>query len=237
MDILATLSTNPALASGDRTVLARVAEESELREYAKRGVVARLGSPVVHVLMVASGRVELHGRNRATKAHVLVSTLSSPALIGDAEVLSGTPWITGAKAAAPTAVVAIPRRAFEWLVTRDAGVARALYRDACARQALLMHVIQILALQGTSQKVLRLVWRSAERLCSGRAERSTQVSVSKLARALALNPRTIRRALQQLETDGHIRRTGSTVEFVQPKELPRWPELPSRALGAAWELS
>lgn len=236
MNALSLILENPALRLGRREVLVRVAHASEVLRYSRREALVRLGSPVTRVFVIARGKIQLQGRNRPMGTRVLVSTLESPAIFGDAEAMSSRTWSTSARATEPSLVVAIERTAFEEMVACDTAIARALYRDACARATLLNHVVQIVALQATDQKILRLIWDCSERAKRKASGHATRISVNGLARALALSPKTISRALRALEANGVIRRKGSEVEFVDPEGLPRWPDLGTHGLGACWEI-
>src|SRR5207249_1592072 len=93
VNVLELLRRNPVLAAGAERVLEKVARASETAVYEAGAVAARYGSAVTHVLLVASGQLELYRKNREAETQMLVGVIEPPALLGDAELYACSPWI------------------------------------------------------------------------------------------------------------------------------------------------
>ena len=230
MSLIRVLRRNPVLSAGDDRALARLAAASSERVLDAGDVLVRVGSPQRDVFLIADGQLELYRRNRLAETQILCGVLHPPSLFGDAELYSKTPWTVSAKAVEPTVVVAMPNAAFDAIVDADGKVAAGLYRDACARQMLVIQIMQIFALQKTQHQILRLLWSVAD------GDRVAAVSVVQLARALGLNRKTVTRHLKELEALEMLRRDKDSVQLLLPDDLPLWPSLPEHGFGAAWRL-
>lgn len=93
--------------------------------------------------------------------------------------------------------------------------------------------MQVHGLQKVKYKILRLLWEMAPAAESSGA-RVVPHSQTDLAKALGVNRKTIARNLQELEDEGVIRRSGTAVEILLPREaLPLRP-FTAGAPNAAW---
>jgi CRP-like cAMP-binding protein len=194
--------------------------------------VARVGAPVEHVLMIASGQLELYRKNREADTQMLVGVIESPAILGDAELYGRSQWVVMVRAAVSSVVVRMPGVAFDRMVASDGRIAAGLYRDSCARHLLAVEIMQVLTLQKTQNKILRLLLALARRDADERPV--ARVSQVQLADALGLNAKTVRRHLAELERSGKIERRRE--EIVLSGEQAEWGHL-GRGFGAAWRLA
>jgi CRP-like cAMP-binding protein len=233
MNIRELLRRNPALAAGDDAVLAQVAKESEVRIYDRGTKVALVGGQQTHVLLIASGRLELYRKNKEDDTQMLVGVLDPPAIFGDAELYGRSPWIVSARASRDSIVVRIPNGTFDRMIDQDPKIAASLYRDVCARHLLVVEVMQVFGLQKTKNKILRLLQELAKPIDDGASRRLARVTQVQLAQALGMVPRTIRRHLQELEREGLISRCDDGI-FIEAAGTP-WAALRG-GFGAAWKL-
>ena len=225
----ALLRRHPALRDAEKPHLQRLAAASEVRHFAEGAPVLTVGLPCEHVLLLGSGSMELHRRNRSAKTQILQGIVEAPSLVGDVEHYAGYAfWAVSASALEPSSIVDLPRAAWDAFVGAQREVAAALYREACARHMLSSQLVQIFGLQRTENKVLRLIRELAE----GEPPVAT-VSLAELARALGLNPKTIGRNLVTLEDEGLIRREGDRVEVLTKDSQPR---LGTFGSGTTWRL-
>jgi CRP-like cAMP-binding protein len=225
----------PAFASANGASLARAAALSEVRSYASEKPVVRSGDAQTHVLIVAQGGLHLYRQNREAKTQMLIAIVRAPATFGDAELYAKASWMVSARSTDDTVIVHMPNRAFDELISENGPVAAALYRETCARLLLAVQVMQVHGLQKVKHKILRLLWEMAPAVESSGA-RVVPHSQTELAKALGVNRKTIARNLQELEDEGVIRRSGSAVEILLPREaLPLRP-FTTGAPNAAWKL-
>ena len=224
----------PAFARANDASLARAAALSELRSYPSEKQVVRSGDPQTHVLIVAQGGLHLYRQNREAKTQMLIAVVRAPATFGDAELYAKAPWMVSARSTDDTVIVHMPNRAFDELIAENGPVAAALYRETCARLLLAVQVMQVHGLQKVKYKILRLLWEMTPAESSG--ARVVPHSQTDLAKALGVNRKTIARNLQELEDERVIRRSGTAVEILLPREaLPLRP-FTAGAPNAAWKL-
>ncbi len=227
------LRRNPVLAIGSDRALLQVARVSEAKVFEPGAIAARLGSEVTHVLVVASGQLELYRKNREADTQMLVGVIEAPAILGDAELYAGSPWVVTVRASDQSVVVRIPVAAYDRMVSSDPNIAAGLYRDSCSRHLLAVEIMQVFALQKTENKILRLLMSIAHD-----GEESgysvARISQVQLANALGLNPKTVRRHLAALEKQGALERRGA--EILLRNERARFGKL-GRGFGASWKLA
>ncbi|MFC1404040.1 MULTISPECIES: family 2B encapsulin nanocompartment shell protein [Streptacidiphilus] len=107
----------------DQTLLIELAGRFEQREFEPGEVVAELGAPVDHVLVVAHGKIRKLGDGKFGDHDAVLGTLANGDHFGD-ESLTGeaTAWPWTAKAATAGTLLVLPREAFADLVGRSAAL-------------------------------------------------------------------------------------------------------------------
>ena len=108
----------------DQDLLTELAGRFAQREFEAGEVVAALGAPVDHVLVVAHGKIRKLGDGKFGDHDAVLGTLANGDHFGDealTEVLTGagTTWAYTAKAATAGTLLALPKEAFAGLVDRS----------------------------------------------------------------------------------------------------------------------
>lgn len=220
------LKLSPAFQLSNPETLQQAAAQCEVKLFARRSLIVEAGAPHRELLMLTKGKIELYRRNRESGAQILICILEAPALLGDVEHLADArKWVTSVRTITACTVVTIPTRAFEELVSSEPKVAAALYREMAGRQLLMLEVMQILALQKVENKILRL-------LDNETLDQQKKVSVDRLAMTIGVHPKTVRRHLASLRTQGLIE--GAKRE-PRPTQKSNWRKL-SDGFGGSWEL-
>jgi CRP-like cAMP-binding protein len=235
------LRRNPVLASaGDRN-LEHLAAASEARHFEPGVVVTRFGMPQTHVLVIAVGELALSKKNRATRSQMLMGILRAPALLGDAELYGRAPWSITATTTKPTTIVAIPNEVFDRAVREDLQLAYGLYKDASCRHLLVIYLMQVMALQTTGHRILRLLMQRAAEQHARKdpplGEHVIRVDTMNLARAVGVNRKTVARTITGLEQRGLLRRLGrDKVSLPATLDIATLRDLGEFGFGAAWRL-
>jgi CRP-like cAMP-binding protein len=236
VETLNLLRRNPVLAQADPSRLKRLASACSVRLYPARANVVLAGTVQTHLLLVASGGLQLYRRNRETKTQLLVGVLEAPALFGDAELYAGARWAVSARAQVDTVTVEIPPIPFDALIGSDLAVAAGMYRETSARHFLTIEIIQVMGLQKTENKILRLLWERAKKVTGETRLPLSAVSQVNLAKALGVNRKTIARNMRSLERADLIRRQGDEWEILASERLFQSTLLTRHGFGASWKL-
>jgi CRP/FNR family transcriptional regulator, anaerobic regulatory protein len=239
MNALGLLRRNAALAKGSDAALRRLAHASKVRVFATGERLVHVGLAQRDVIMIAEGTVELYRTNREAQTQVLSGVLTAPAIFGDAELYGGraSGWAVSVMARVETTAVLMPIASFDSLIDSEHAVAAALYRDAAARLFLAVQIMQVLSLQKTQNKILRLLWRLAPAPADPSAPREIKVSQTELSRTLGVNARTIARNLVELEQSGFIRKNGNRVELLISSDAIVRRDMEDVGFGASWTLA
>jgi CRP/FNR family transcriptional regulator, anaerobic regulatory protein len=235
MQTLELLRRNPVLAAANTAALGRLALRSTVGIYGRGDRVATLGSPQEEVLMLAAGAVELWMHGKRKNASLLVGLLHPPALFGDAELFTGSPWLASARAAVDgTTVVRMPNGAFNHLVRADGAAAYGLYADACSRLMLVMRTLRVVGIDPAEQRLLALLSSQAE---PGSATPRVRLSQARLARALGVDRKTVARDLAALERSGAVRRDGKEAVLLEAPAQHLTDVGRLHGFGTAWRLA
>jgi CRP-like cAMP-binding protein len=108
----------------DQELLTELAGRFAQREFEAGEVIAAIGAPVDHVLVVAHGKIRKLGDGKFGDHDAILGTLANGDHFGDealTEVLTGagTTWAYTAKAATAGTLLALPKEAFAGLVDRS----------------------------------------------------------------------------------------------------------------------
>ncbi|MFC1409426.1 family 2B encapsulin nanocompartment shell protein [Streptacidiphilus sp. N1-12] len=108
----------------DQELLTELAGRFSQREFEAGEVIAALGAPVDHVLVVAHGKIRRLGDGKFGDHEAVLGTLANGDHFGDealTEVLTGagTTWAYTAKAATAGTLLSLPKEAFAGLVDRS----------------------------------------------------------------------------------------------------------------------
>lgn len=202
-DLLAQLRQHPVLAAAHAASLARLAERAQVRAYDAGSPVLRAGLSGQSVYFLIQGRVSLYARMRKDRK-MLCGLLDAPAVFGDDLMLGGPMHLsTSATAEGEVLAILVPTELLAELVERDAHLAKALYREACIRHARIGAILQFMALEPTEDQLLRLLTDLADG--TTQVDRSVDLCQSGLARALAVDRKTIARNLKRLVAQGSLR--------------------------------
>jgi CRP-like cAMP-binding protein len=233
VNALAFLRNNQALAAAEPALLRELAERCTIQTYDRGARIATAGSRQTHILLVAKGSLTLWRRHAGTKNSMLFGMLGPPALLGDAELFTRSPWIATLRAAEPTVVVHIPNQEFERFVARAQRVAEALYRDASARHMLVMRIMQMFVLEDMGQRIMSLLASHAVTVAPDRP-REAKMSHTVLADALGVHRKTIARHLNDMAASGLIQRKGKTITLLFDDAVSEANT--SHGFGASWAL-
>lgn len=227
------LAAHPILRLGAPTALRAVAAQCRAKLFSAGATVVTTGTAQTEVLLLGRGQVSLSRRNKEAKTQMLTGVVRAPGLLGDAELYSESGrWLVTVRAVQPTHVVFIPNAIFDGFVSAHQEVAYALYKDACARHYLAVSINQVMALQKTPHRILRLL--AAQNPTGGKTP--VDISVVSLANALGVNRRTVMRNLASLEKQGWLVREGEAV-FLQVSDTRAFTiDNLKGGLGAAWTL-
>lgn len=236
MLILSKLRAHPILGQARPESLAWLAERSDLKTYDPGDVACRAGRPQRNIMVLLSGALRLYRRNKAMETEMLVGIMKAPAVFGDAELYARAPWTISGVAVEPVDAVLVPNEAYDAFIEAEGKVAAAMYRDSCARHALVVEIMQIFGLQSTQNQVLRLLIRQAAADQTTGDPLTVPLHPVALARSLGVNRKTVARKLKELEDLGYIARQGDRVTLHIPEEYRRMAELPEASLGAVWKL-
>lgn len=130
---------------------AQLEERLQPVQFAPGEVLFKAGQPATRMLLIESGRVRLVAEN----GHVL-ATLGPGSTLGDADMLSGSPYETGAEAVNAVNAVALAASDLDRLVQRDPSLGIALSRTTGTSVAALSHYV-------TSRAQSVPGWRRASR--------------------------------------------------------------------------
>ena len=226
------IKRNPALQLLGDVPLQLLAKHSEVKHYVVNDKVVTLGNPQAHILLIGSGTCKLYRRNSAKKTQVLVAVARAPSIVGDTEYYSGREqWMTSIKTVTEASIVFMPVKTFQQLVDHNTQVAAALYRDVCSRHMLAIELVQILALQSTRNKILRLLWT---RIFQNKNEYA-KLALTEIANVLGLNRKTIARTLLAMQQEGVLKRQGQRFALHGPAASTPWKEL-RQGFGFEWHL-
>jgi CRP-like cAMP-binding protein/thioredoxin reductase len=109
---IATISRRaPLLAAADEQQLREMFLSAEVREYADGEIIIRQNDYTNHFLVIASGRVELWKRPEKGTQEIKITELTAGNFFGEMSLISGRRRTATAKAAGPTRIIEIPRKA------------------------------------------------------------------------------------------------------------------------------
>jgi CRP-like cAMP-binding protein len=190
---------------------------------------------------VAEGRLELSKRNRKQDVQLLMGIVRAPALLGDAELFGRASWSVTSKAVEPTTLVAIPNAVFDRAAREDLQLAYGLYRDASQRHLLVINLMQIMGLQSTAHRVLRLLCMQATQpgtdIDEATGDRIIRLETVKLARAVGVNRKTVARAVAGLERCGFVARCDTNrVRLAGELDIRTLQDIGEHGFGASWRL-
>jgi CRP-like cAMP-binding protein len=228
------LKHHPALGVAPTSALASLAKHCEFQDHEAGANVVERGAAMNRILLLVRGALALHCNNRSTEAQIYLGLLEAPALFGDAEAYAETGvWMASGVASERLVTLSIPVPTFKAFVKENPEVAVELYADATARHMNAIEIAQILGLQKTSHKVLRLLWSIST---ENGGLRRADLSVQQLSQALGVNVKTVWRTVRGLEASGLLRREGRQVQLRVSEEEAFGGKLNVRGLGASWRL-
>jgi CRP-like cAMP-binding protein len=236
MDNGALLRRHPILARAGEKALATLGRNSVFREHAANQHLVRPGDVFRGPFVLGQGAVAVTRKNLEAKTRMLIGTMQSPGLIGDAELFGGvTKWEVSIRATSPVQLVQIPGEVFISWIAPQPEVLLGLYQDAAARLQLCLELMQVLTLQKMENKILRLLWTSSTRE-GPESLRVAPLVPTLLASALGVSVRTVARNLNILEKKGLIQRRNKSILLRVTEQEAFGGRLEKRPLAAKWLL-
>jgi len=101
------LASNPIFSVGTKAARARLLEEAELRTYAAGAMVLSEGEAATQLWVLLSGAVRVYHATPEGE-EVVIKLFRPPAIFGEAESLSGVPFLENVRATEPSTALVLP---------------------------------------------------------------------------------------------------------------------------------
>ncbi|KPU95825.1 hypothetical protein APR50_03925 [Variovorax paradoxus] len=201
----------PWLQASGAAVVERLAEASHLQHLVDGQAVASRGTQAAHLVVIASGTLELSMTNAQGKRHT-TSPLGKGQVFGLIPLLDGSTLIHDVCARGASSIVVVPRDAILRALEAHPALAMQMLLLLCQRARHNYEVVAGLSLLPLHVRVARLVLD----LSAGRHVRVTQAA---LAEMLGASRQSINIELKKLERGGVIAVARGDIEIRDPDRL------------------
>jgi CRP-like cAMP-binding protein len=205
-DLVALLRANPIFRQTSDAALARFAGEGKTRVFAPGEAVLTEGEPARSIHVLVQGRVRVFYLS-AEGDRVVAKLFRAPALFGEAEALSGDPYLENVDALDEATIAIFPVEALVALLEGEPRAAVAMVRDVASRLAIAAYHEKSLAFHPATIRLANFLLDYADwdREPSG-GEWKIALNQDDMAAALGVTRRSIAKDIIAWQEEGILER-------------------------------
>lgn len=203
--------------------LQRLAEGSQLREFARGVDVFRSGDPCEEFHVTVSGQIKLYAISPAGQEKI-IEIVGPGNSFAEAFMFMGRPYIINGQALTDTLLLSVSRAAVMREIQGDAQFCMRMLAGLSRRLHGLVNDVQAYALSSGVERVIGYLMRDLPEEGGGTAH-SVQLPVSKasIASRLSMTPEYFSKVLRELEDQGLIAVDKREIRLLDTQRLSRYP--------------
>ena len=203
--------------------LQRLAQGSQLREFARGADIFRIGTPCNEFHVTVSGQVKLFAISPAGQEKI-IELLGPGNSFAEALMFMERPYIINAQALTDTLMLSVSREAVLREIQGDAQFCMRMLAGLSRRLHGLVNDVQAYSLHSGVERVIGYLMRDLPE-DGGDATTSVQLPVSKasIASRLSMTPEYFSKVLRELEDKGLIEVDKREIRLLDTQRLSRYP--------------
>lgn len=217
------LSMLPLFQEMQAAELQRLAEGSQLREFARGADIFRIGDPCDEFHVTVSGQVKLFAISPAGQEKI-IELVGPGNSFAEALMFMDRPYIINAQALTDTLLLSVSRAAVLREIRGDAQFCMRMLAGLSRRLHGLVNDVQAYSLHSGVERVIGYLMRDLPEE-GGEAAASVQLPVSKasIASRLSMTPEYFSKVLRELEDQGLIAVDKREIRLLDTQRLSRYP--------------
>ena len=203
--------------------LQRLAQGSQLREFARGADIFRIGTPCNEFHVTVSGQVKLFAISPAGQEKI-IELLGPGNSFAEALMFMERPYIINAQALTDTLMLSVSREAVLREIQGDAQFCMRMLAGLSRRLHGLVNDVQAYSLHSGVERVIGYLMRDLPEE-GGESATSVQLPVSKasIASRLSMTPEYFSKVLRELEDKGLIEVDKREIRLLDTQRLSRYP--------------
>lgn len=203
--------------------LHRLAQGSQLREFARGADVFRIGDPCNEFHVTVSGQVKLFAISPAGQEKI-IELVGPGNSFAEALMFMQRPYIINAQALTDTLMLSVSREAVMREIHGDAQFCMRMLAGLSRRLHGLVNDVQAYSLHSGVERVIGYLMRDLpEEGASAAASVLLPVSKASIASRLSMTPEYFSKVLRELEDQGLIEVDKREIRIPDPQRLTRYP--------------